>query len=178
VRRFVQIEPALLTARMSRNEHEGSPLHHVAAVNRPDMVRLLIDLGTDVNATDSTAGTPLTTAAREHADPRIITMLEQAGARLDLRAALTLRRYDVAARMLTEDPARIEPGGRDTIALHVLVAKRDAEHGAIELARMLLDAGANPGIRDDKYQATVLGWAEWCGQPQISELLRQRGVTA
>ena len=209
VRRFVHAEPALLTARMSRNEHEGSPLHHAAAVNRPDMVRLLIDLGADVNATDSTGGTPLTTAAREHADPRVITMLEQAGARLDLRAALTLRRYDVAARMLTEDPARIGPGGRDTIALHVLVAKRDAEavrwliergvdvnakrvlwdcnqtalhvtaeHGALELARMLLDAGADPGIRDDKYQATVLGWAEWCGQPQISELLRQRGLTA
>ncbi len=42
---------------------------------------------------------------------------------------------------------------------------------------MLLDAGANPNIRDDKYQATVLGWAEYCGQPRIAELLRQRGAT-
>jgi ankyrin repeat protein len=52
-----------------------------------------------------------------------------------------------------------------------------AEHGAIELARMLLDAGADPGIRDDKYHATVLGWAEYCGPPQIAELLRGRGAT-
>jgi ankyrin repeat protein len=206
VRRFIQSEPALLTARMSRNEHEGSPLHHAAAVNRPDMVRLLIDLGADVNATDSTGGTPLTTAAREHADPSIIAMLEQAGARLDLRAALTLRRYDAAGRMLKEDPERIGPHGQDTIALHVLVAKKDAEavrwliergvdvnakralwdcnstalhitaeHGLLDLARILLDAGADPGIRDDKYQATVLGWAEYCEQPHIAELLRQRG---
>jgi ankyrin repeat protein len=208
VRRFIHNEPALLTARMSRNEHGGSPLHHAAAMNRPDMVRLLIELGADVGAADNTGGTPLTTAAREHADPSIIAMLEQAGARLDLCAALTLRRYDVAGRMLKDDPARIGPDGRDTIALHVLVAKKDAEavrwliergvdvnakrvlwdcnstalhvtaeHGLLDLARILLDAGADPGIRDDKYEATVLGWAEWCGQPHIAELLRQRGVT-
>ena len=61
----------------------------------------------------------------------------------------------------------------NSTALHIT-----AEHGLLDLARTLLDAGADPGIRDDKYQATVLGWAEWCGQPQISELLRQRGVTA
>ena len=111
VRRFVQTEPALLTARMSRNEHDGSPLHHAAAMNRPDMVRLLIDLGADVSAADNTGGTPLTTAAREHADPRIIALLEQAGARLDLRAALTLRRYDAAARMLTRIPRGSGPAG-------------------------------------------------------------------
>ncbi len=34
-------------------------------------------------------------------------MLEQAGARLDLSAAVTLRRYDVAERMVKDDPARI-----------------------------------------------------------------------
>jgi hypothetical protein len=27
------------------------------------------------------------------------------------------------------------------------------------------------------YHATVLGWAEFCGQPQIADLLRQRGAT-
>ena len=57
-------------------------------------------------------------------------------------------------------------------ALHVT-----AEGGAIELTRMLRDAGADPDIRDDKYQATVLGWAEYCEQPRIAELLRERGAT-
>jgi len=51
------------------------------------------------------------------------------------------------------------------------------ERGAIELTRTLLDAGADPSVRDDKYDATVLGWAEYCGQPRIAHLLRQRGVT-
>lgn len=112
--------------------------------------------------------------------------------------------------MLAEDPTRIGPDGRDTIVLHLLVAKRNTEGaqwiigrgvdlnakrvlwdcnstalhittelpgGAIELTRMLLDTGADPDIRDDKYEATVLGWAEYLGQPQIAELLRQRGAT-
>jgi ankyrin repeat protein len=52
-----------------------------------------------------------------------------------------------------------------------------AERGAVDLARLLLDAGADPGVRDDKYDATVLGWAEYCGQPAIAELLRERGVS-
>ncbi len=209
VRGFVQNDPSILTARMSRNEHRRTPLHHAAAVNRPHMVRLLIDLGADVEATDEVGRTPLTVAAGEAAaDPSILGMLEQAGARLDLLAAVSLQRYDLAARMLQDDPARIGPDGRDTIALHVLVAKRNvpavrwliergadvnarrvvwdcnqtalhitAEHGVIELTRMLLDAGADLGIRDDKYDATALGWAEYCGQPQIAELLRGHGAT-
>ena len=57
-------------------------------------------------------------------------------------------------------------------ALHITV-----EHGVIELTRLLLDAGADPNIRDDKYHATALGWAEYCGQPQIADPLRQRGAT-
>jgi ankyrin repeat protein len=210
VRAFVGRDPSILSARSSRNDHHRTVLHHAAAVNRPSMVRLLLELGARADATDDTGATALTVAAVEKADPSILTMLEQAGARLDLLTALTLGRYDLAERMFAQDPARIGPDGRDTIALHLLVAKRNAdgvrwliEHGvdlnakrvlwdcnhtalhlttelpggAIELTRILLDAGADPDIRDDKYEATVLGWAEYLGQPQIAELLRQRGAT-
>ncbi len=209
VRAFVSRDPSILSARSSRNDHHRTVLHHAAAVNRPAMVRLLIELGAPVDATDDTGATALTVAAVEKADPSILALLERAGTRLDLLAALTLGRYDLAERMLAEDPARIGPDGRDTIALHLLVATRNAdgvrwliEHGvdvnakrvlwdcnhtalhittelpggAIELTRMLLDAGADPDIRDDKYQATVLGWAEYCGQPQIADMLRRSGA--
>ncbi len=64
--------------------------------------------------------------------------------------------------------------GLQPTALHVTT---ELPGGAIELTRMLLDAGADPNIRDDKYEGTALGWAEFCGQPQIAELLRQRGAT-
>jgi ankyrin repeat protein len=210
VRALVARDPSILSARSSRNDHHRTVLHHAAAVNRPAMVRLLLELGATADATDDTGATALTVAAVEKADPSILTMLERAGARLDLLTAVTLRRYDLAERMLAEDPARIGPDGRDTIVLHLLVAKRNTEGvqwligrgvdvnakrvlwdcnhtalhitteltgGAIELTQLLLDAGADPNIRDDKYQATVLGWAEYCDQPQIAELLRRRGAT-
>jgi ankyrin repeat protein len=107
--------------------------------------------------------------------------------------------------MLRDDPARIGPEGRDTIALHLSVAKRNmsaarclidhgvdvnarrvvwdcnqtalhmtAESGAVEMARLLLDAGADPNIADGKYDSSALGWAEFCGQEALAQLLRER----
>jgi ankyrin repeat protein len=207
VRGFVHADPAVLTARMSRSEHRRTPLHHAAAVNRPDMVRLLLDLGAPVDALDATGGTALTLAARQRAEPRVLALLEEAGAAPDLLAAVSLERYDLAEQLLAADPGRLGPDGRDTIALHVLVAQQNvagvrwllgqgvdvnakrvlwdcnstalhvtAEHGLVDMARLLLDAGADPDIRDDKYEATVLGWAEYCGHPEIVSALRQRSV--
>ena len=135
-------------------------------------------------------------------------MLQDAGVKLDFLAAVNLKRYDLAEAMLREDPARIGPDGRDTVALHLCTAKKNAEavawliahgvdvnakrllwdcnytalhitageEGMVDIARMLLDAGGDPAIHDDKYDATVLGWAEYCEQPEIAQLLRERGV--
>src|SRR5207249_2825044 len=77
VRDFITRDPALLGAQMSRNEHHRTPLHHAAAKNRPQMVRLLLDLGADAKAKDAIGATPLTTAAREHGDPALILMLQE-----------------------------------------------------------------------------------------------------
>jgi ankyrin repeat protein len=209
VRSFIARDPSLLTARMSRSEHHRTPLHHAAAKNRPRMVRLLLDLGADPYASDAIGSTALTTAAQEHADPAIITMLLAAGGTLDFMSALYLERYETAEAMLKDDPLRLGPDGRDTIALHFSVSKKNAvavrwliahgvdvnakrdlwdcnltalhmttESGAVDMARILLDAGADPNIRDDKYEATVLGWAEYFEQPQVAALVRERGGTA
>jgi ankyrin repeat protein len=206
VRAMIARDPALLGARMSRNEHHRTPLHHAAAKNRPRMVRLLLDLGADANAADANGANALATAAQEHADAGIVAMLLGADATLDFVAAVNLKRYDLAEAKLHEDPARIGPDGRDTIALHLAVSKKNAEavrwliahgadvnakrvlydcnhtvlhmtagDGAVDIARMLLEAGADPDIRDDKYDATALGWAEYCDQDGVAQLIRERG---
>jgi ankyrin repeat protein len=49
------------------------------------------------------------------------------------------------------------------------------ESGAIEIARLLLDAGADPNVRDDRHQATALGWAGFFGRDDMVTLLREKG---
>ena len=191
---------------MSRNEHRRTPLHHAAAKNRLRMVQLLLELGADPNATDATGGTPLTTAAQEHADAAISAALAAAGSKLDLLTAINTGRLDEAEAMLRENPDRIGPDGADTIALHLAVSKNDlpalrwllahgvalnarrmmwdcnhtalhmaVERGAMDIARQLLEAGADPNIRDGKVDATALGWAEHFGRPDFAELIRAKG---
>ena len=52
------------------------------------------------------------------------------------------------------------------------------EPGAMEMARQLLEAGADPNIRDDKFRSTALGWAEFFGRSDFAELIRDRGGTS
>ena len=114
---------------MTRNQHRRTALHHAAAKNRPRIVRLLLDLGADPHATDATGATPLTTASQDGADPAIVEMLVAAGAKLDFLTAVNLARYDLAEAMLAEDPGRLGRDGRDTVALHLAVAKKN--HDAV-----------------------------------------------
>src|SRR5262249_36587803 len=49
------------------------------------------------------------------------------------------------------------------------------ESGAIDIARLLLDAGADPNIRDDKFNSTVLGWPTFFGRSDLAQLIREKG---
>ena len=206
VRQMIARQPALLGARMTRNQHRRTPLHHAAAKSRARIVRLLLELGADPKATDATGATALTTASQENADAATIDALLAAGAGPDFLTAVNLGRYAEAEAMLRDDPARLGPEGRDAIALHLAVNKRNTaaiswliahgvalsakrpmwdcnstalhmtvESGAVEIARLLLDAGADPNVKDDKFEATALGSAEYFGRDDMAALIRERG---
>jgi ankyrin repeat protein len=206
MRAMITRQPTLLGSRMSRNQHRRTPLHHAAAKDRQRIVRLLLELGADPKGTDATGGTPMTTASQEGAGPEVIDALLAAGAALDFLTAINLGRYDEAEAKLRDDPGRLGHEGRDTIALHLAVNKKNAksicwliehrvavnakrmmwdcnhtalhmtvESGAIELARLLLDAGADPNIRDDKYNAMALGWAQYFGRENFTAIIKERG---
>jgi ankyrin repeat protein len=206
LRDMIAKDPTLLAARMSRNQHRRTPLHHAAFKNRLRMVQLLLELGADPNAADAPGATALTTAAQERADPAVVSALAAAGAKLDLLGAITMGRFDEAEAMLRDDPSRIGPDGADTIALHLAVGKNDlaalrwllahgvavnakrmmwdcnhtalhvsVERGAVDIMHLLLQAGADPNIRDDKFGATALGWAEFFGRRELAELIRNNG---
>src|SRR5437762_785580 len=46
-----------------------------------------------------------------------------------------------------------------------------AMDGRLHLARSLLGLGADPGIRDQRFDSTPLGWARYFGQEQLVALL-------
>jgi ankyrin repeat protein len=169
------------------------------------MVQLLLELGADPNTTDATGATALT-ASQENVDPAVVAALLAAGAKLDFLTALNTGRHAEAEVMVREDPARIGPDGRDTIALHLAVNKRNLgairwllahgvdviakrpmwdcnhtvlhmtiESGALDIARLLLDHGADPNVRDDEYKATALGWADFFGRADFVKLITEKG---
>lgn len=47
-----------------------------------------------------------------------------------------------------------------------------ASTGEVDIARMLIDLGADPGIHDARFDATPLGWAEHFGQDAMAGFLR------
>jgi ankyrin repeat protein len=47
-----------------------------------------------------------------------------------------------------------------------------AAAGEIDAARLLIELGADPAVRDARFQATPLGWAEHFGQEAMAGFLR------
>jgi ankyrin repeat protein len=70
--------------------------------------------------------------------------------------------FDVNARGRTDVPSD-QPW---QTALH-----KAAEDGNLELARTLLRLGADPDIRDHRFNGTPLGWAQYSGQQPLIDLL-------
>jgi ankyrin repeat protein len=173
VRSLIARDPSLLVARMTRNQHRRTPLHHAVAKNRPRMVRLLLDLGADPRATDATGATPLTTATQEHADPAVVAMLKQAGTTLDFIAAVNLERYDLAEAMLREDPSRVGPDGRDTIALHLAVSKKN-----VDAVRWLIAHGVDVDAKRRMWDCnhTALHMTTENGAIDIARILLEAGA--
>jgi hypothetical protein len=130
VRKIVAADPMALNRRLSRNENNRLPLHHAVAMNRPEMVDLLIELGADPLAADADGQPVMAYATSPNTDRgvmekiRAITMAElsrpERGHRpprssiLDLTALLALRDWETAERLLREDPQILAPAAPPT----------------------------------------------------------------
>ena len=107
------------------------------------------------------AADPWLAASVRAARPALITWAAACGnpAAVEILAELG---FDVNAKGRTDVPSD-QPW---QTALH-----KAAEDGNIELARTLLRLGADPDIRDKRFDSTPLGWARHFGQQAIIELL-------
>ena len=122
---------------------------------------------------------------------------------MDLVAAAALRDWDTASRLVEASPQVVDKGGPlhlvskrgDTTAVEWLLAHQanpnalwahwDADvtplhlaaaQGQADVVRALLDAGADPTIRDSKHHGDALGWAEFFKKPEIIQLLGDRAA--
>ena len=133
-------------------------------------------------------------AVRGHRPPR--------GGPTDLVALLSLGDWETATRLLHENPGLIEPAGgvlhlmaqrNDVAAVRWLLARGAsingrwssggadvtplhlaASRGHADMVRLLLDAGADPAVRDSMHDGDALGWADYFKQPEIVRILRDR----
>ena len=74
-----------------------------------------------------------------------------------------------------EDPNRFNPPGTHSHSppLHQAIAA-----GQLEVVKLLVARGAKLDTKDTIHQGTPLGWAEYCGQPEIASYLRTQGASA
>jgi ankyrin repeat protein len=95
------------------------------------------------------------------ARPALVTWAAACG-RPDAAELLVELGFDVNARGRTDMPSD-QPW---QTALH-----KAAGDGNLDLARVLLRLGADPGIRDARFGSTPLGWARHFGHDSMAELL-------
>jgi ankyrin repeat protein len=197
VRRIVANDPAALSRTLSRNESFQRPLHFAVRMNRPEMVRLLLELGADPAVTDGSGATAAQYAADPKVDRGVIDALT-GGTPMDVFSALALGDEAAAATLLRTTPAGHVTEG----ALHLSAKRGDprsvqwllshgadpnalwdhwganvtplhlaASRGHEQVVRLLLDAGADPRIRDSMHDGDALDWAQHFQQPGVISLL-------
>ena len=184
VRRIVAEDAGVLNQRQSRNENHRTPLHFAVHMNRPEMVKLLLELGADPLAVDG-GGMPVAVYARKpDADKpvmekvRLMTLAELDSARrgqrpanlnmLDMVAAVTLKDFATAEKLLGANPELLRNG-----ALHVLAKRGDAAG-----VKWLLDHRADPHARWAHWDSdvTALHLAVLANHPAIVRVLLEAGA--
>ena len=104
---------------------------------------------------------PEIVARAKEARPGLIVWAAARGNR-DAVATLVALGFDVDAKARADVPVEQEW----ETALHAAVSNGDRE-----LVDLLLGAGADPTIRDTRFDATPLGWAQHGGHAELIEVL-------
>nr|WP_042183483.1 ankyrin repeat domain-containing protein [Kibdelosporangium sp. MJ126-NF4]CEL15546.1 FOG: Ankyrin repeat [Kibdelosporangium sp. MJ126-NF4]CTQ98212.1 FOG: Ankyrin repeat [Kibdelosporangium sp. MJ126-NF4] len=114
-----------------------------------------------VDATAVAATPPDVVAAAREARPGLMVWATALG-RHDAVKLLADNGFDVNARSRGDMPVE-QPW---QTALHSAV-----ETGDVEMVRLLLDLGADPTIRDGRFDGDAMSWAEHFGRTEIAEML-------
>jgi ankyrin repeat protein len=218
VRRIVRENPGALNSRMSRNENHQTPLHDAVNKKRPEMVKLLLELGADPLAVDGTGETVASYATTTGIDRPVMERIREMtveeldsaerGHRSrnvtnkDLIAAVALEDWRLVDKLIALDRSLLDEG-----PLH-LMAKRGALNAArqliargadvnklwkswdsavaplhfaiwqnhIEMVKLLLEAGADPNVKDSTHDGDAMGWARFFKRTELIQLFASMGM--
>lgn len=201
IRRIVAADPYQLKRPQSHNEDFRLPLHFAVHKKLRQMIALLLELGADPLATDGSGfiasayatepdiDTPILEAIRRRVGPTLFT-------------SLGLADWDAAATIVQHDPSGVNREGELHLMAkrgNVAALKWLLDHGAnpnalwnhwgamvtplhlaalsnhVDVARVLLDAGGDPTIRDSMHDSDGLGWATFLRRQEMVDLIKSFG---
>lgn len=159
--------------RLEANPPTASQVAVAEAVGRGDLAALSA-LGAKLSAADldvtlANEMTLVELAAHER-QPASAEWLAARGATIDVLSAWDLGWKDRVPRLLTERP---ELASRRVGELGATPLHQAAQRNDVELARVLLEAGPDLGLRDTRFHATALDWARHQRAVGVVELLER-----
>ncbi|KAF6226268.1 hypothetical protein HO133_009134 [Letharia lupina] len=153
----------------------GGPLHIACYLLNLRLVKILVDIGAEVNLVDPVAGTPLQIACRgletskEQQESVIFYLINEANADLGivgglhgcaLNAACGRSSFDVVRLMLEKGTSIDDKDDMGRMAIHFAAAR------SIEVFHAILESGADVEVVD-KMGRTALHWASVSGMVHV-----------
>ena len=201
VRRIVARDPAQLRRPQSHNEDFRLPLHFAVHRKLREMIVLLLELGADPLATDASGFTAIAYATEPDIDTPVLKAInERVGPTLVV--ALALSDWSTASTIVERTPSTVNEGGLLHLMAkrgNLAAAKWLLDHGVdpnelwdhwgalvtplhlavlsghVDVARVLLDAGADHTIRDSMHDSDARGWATFFHRQEIVDLMDRSG---
>jgi ankyrin repeat protein len=173
LREIIAEDPAVVRA---VGPNEATPLHFAST---EPVARLLVEHGADLDVRDKYGSTPVRTVAYGGARKRAAGQyLAAAAGAMDIFLASALGDVTTVGKLVSDEPALVRaldaglgpasaPGGT---ALHIAAAL-----GETDVARALLDAGADPNVLSRDGDAP-LHYAAKGGHAAVADLLIERGA--
>jgi ankyrin repeat protein len=197
VRRIVARDPSQLQRPQSHNEDFRLPLHFAVHKKLRAMIELLLELGADPLATDASGFTAIAYATEPDTDAPILRAIHKRGGP-NLTVSAGLNDWHSASTIVQRDPSAVNQDGVLHLMAkrgNLTAVKWLLEHGAnpnalwnhwgalltplhlavlsghADVARTLLDAGADPTIRDTMHDSDARGWATFFRRQELVDLI-------